>query len=58
MDLLHGVIIVGDKLVCTIEWTANRRVGHVLRTHITSQEVASTNDVCCYRRMEARCTVA
>ncbi len=48
MDPLRGVIIVGGKLVCTGKWTAKRRDGHLIRTHTAKQEVAATNDVCCY----------
>jgi len=48
VDPLHGIIIVGDELVCTSKWTTERRAGHVLHAHIASQEVATTDDVCCY----------
>ncbi len=48
MDLGHGVIIVGDELACTNKWITQRRVGHVLHSHIVSQEIAATDDVYCY----------
>ncbi len=48
MDSLHGVIIVGDELMCTSKWIVERRARHVLHVHIVSQKVAAIDDYYCY----------
>jgi hypothetical protein len=42
------LIIVGDERACTSKWIIEKKTRHVLHAHITSQKVATIDDVYCY----------